>query len=153
MLQRFKNTFGVIVLTAVCCWPILNPVQSKTLTTVDLQVTPSVDVNPDGLTTLASNRILLQIESDSIENRSKVLATILAVPFPFGMFGLHRIYLGAKPIIPILYVVTLGGFVGILPFVDMMVMILSEDAKPFTQNSKILMWYRRDKKAKKTTPR
>jgi len=150
MLHRFKNTFGVIVLTALCCWPILNPVQSKIPASVHLQDTPSVNINPHGLASLEVASAALYAEGDSTQNKNKVLASILAFPFPFGMLGLHRIYLGAKPIIPILYVVTLGGFVGILPFVDMMVMILSEDTKPFIKNSKILMWYRKDKKAKPT---
>jgi len=152
MLQQFKKSFGVIVLTALCCWPIFNPVQSKILTTVDPQVVQAINVNPDGVAAHVSNRLLLHIAGDSIENRNKVLAAILSFPLPFGMLGLHRIYLGAKPIIPILYVVTLGGFVGILPFVDMMVIILSEETKSFIKNSKILMWYGKNQRVKSTPP-
>ena len=37
------------------------------------------------------------------ENK-KVIAAILAFPFPFGMLGLHRIYLGTKPYMPFAYI-------------------------------------------------
>ncbi|MBL4657735.1 MAG: TM2 domain-containing protein, partial [Flavobacteriales bacterium] len=78
----------------------------------------------------------------------KVIAAILALP-PLGWFGLHRAYLGCRPVIPVLYFVTFGGALGIIPFIDLMVIILSKDTKPFYQNSKILMWYKKEKKKKK----
>jgi len=150
MQQRNKRSLGKILLTILCCWPLFNPVQGEILPSADLQILQSENVNPDRLAVNVSSLGLLQVQGDSIKKKSKVLAAIFAFPYPFGMLGLHRIYLGANPVIPILYIVTLGGFVGILPFVDMMVIILSEDTKPFVKNSKILMWYRKDKKVKAT---
>ncbi|TND10342.1 MAG: hypothetical protein FD123_590 [Bacteroidetes bacterium] len=74
------------------------------------------------------------------ENR-KLVAALLAVP-PFGMLGLHRIYLGTKPYIPIVYLVTLGGGLGILPLIDLAVILLSEkeQLETFRDNPKIFMW-------------
>ena len=72
--------------------------------------------------------------------KRKIIAAILSFPVPFGVFGSHRLYLGAKPIIPIVYLVTFGGGFGILPFVDFTVMLLSEDLKPYEGNSKLFMW-------------
>src|SRR5690349_25070067 len=46
----------------------------------------------------------------------KVTAALLAFPFPCGIVGLHRIYLGSAPYVPIVYIATIGGAFGILPF-------------------------------------
>src|ERR1700740_3054167 len=51
-------------------------------------------------------------------NRKKVIASILAFPIPGGILGLHRIYLGTKPYVPVIYILTLGGGLFILPIID-----------------------------------
>ena len=81
---------------------------------------------------------LLQFRTNTTDKQ--VIAAVLALPLPFGVLGAHRIFLGAKPIIPVVYIATLGGAFGILPFIDCMVLILSDDITPFMDNSKILMW-------------
>ena len=147
MLLRFKSTCikSLLVLTAMCCWSVLDQVQAKILFINIQEITPPAEVKLDGLHHLLSCISIAHLEQDSVKvkTRSKVIAAILAFPYPFGMLGLHRVYLGANPGIPILYFVTFGGFVGILPFVDMMVIILSKDTSPFVKNSKMLMWYRK----------
>lgn len=141
MLQRFKGQFGRWLLVLLCCWPAVNQVQGKTRPLFIQQNTQLVGFGVGTLGSQASSFSLYTTEKDS--TRSKVIAAILAFPYPLGMLGLHRAYLGAKPIIPILYFLTFGGIVGILPFIDMMVLILSKDTKPFFKNSKILMWYKK----------
>lgn len=140
MLQEFKLSVNIRLLTVLCCWLMLNPVQAKTVNSVDSVSIISIDNLQ--LELRDSLETVHYAEQDS--SKSKVLAAILA--FPLGVFGLHRMYLGAKPIIPILYIVTFGGALGILPFIDMMVIILSKDTKPFYKNSKILMWYKKKSK-------
>lgn len=73
------------------------------------------------------------------ENR-KLVAALLAIP-PFGMVGLHRIYLHSKPYVPLVYLVTLGGF-GILPLIDCAVILIADDRqmKEYENNPKIFMW-------------
>lgn len=82
-----------------------------------------------------------KIQTGSREN-VKLIAAILAFPFPFGMIGLHRIYLGTKPWVPIVYVCTLGGCFGVLPFIDFVVILLQdeESLKQYQNNSKVFMW-------------
>jgi len=136
MQQQFKGLFGKLVLTTLCLCPALSQVHAKPQLVDEQSQVESINTSP--LPQLAPD--IYKAASDS--TKSKLLASILAFPVPFGMLGIHRIYLGAKPIIPVLYIVTFGGIVGILPFIDMMVLILSKDTKPYMDNSNILFWYK-----------
>jgi TM2 domain-containing membrane protein YozV len=72
----------------------------------------------------------------------KIIAAILSFPVPFGLLGLHRIFLGTKPYIPFVYVGTVGGCFLVLPIIDF-IAILSADEEVFKQyenNPKVFMW-------------
>lgn len=73
-------------------------------------------------------------------NRQKLTAALLAFPFPFGIVGLHRIYLGTKPYVPVAYIASLGGIFGILPLVDFFVILFDKDFDSYKNNDKVLMW-------------
>jgi len=141
MQQQFKRSFRKWLLVALCCWPALTQVQGKPQLVYYQSGFELTEMGVDDLNLHLSAPDIYKTGGDS--TKSKVLASILAFPLPFGMLGMHRIYLGAKPIIPILYIVTFGGIVGILPFIDMMVLILSKDIKPFVDSSNILFWYKK----------
>lgn len=88
------------------------------------------------------NRIKI-ISSDKIDNKSeqrkiKITASILAVAL--GPFGVHRLYLGTSPLVPAVYVATVGGGVGILPFIDLVTIVFAKDISPYMNNKKIFMW-------------
>ena len=85
------------------------------------------------------NKIIKKIR-ENIKKRKKIISACLAFPVPFGFFGLHRIYLGTKPYVPIIYVGTLGGAFGILPFIDFVVILLDKDITRFEKNDKVFMW-------------
>ena len=74
------------------------------------------------------------------DNRKKIVAGILAFPLPFGVIGLHRIYLGCKPYVPFIYIGTLGGIFGVLPFIDFCVLILDKDIASYKNNPHVFMW-------------
>ncbi len=71
---------------------------------------------------------------------TKVLAAVLSFPVPFGVIGLHRIFLGTKPYVPLVYIGTVGGAFGILPFIDFIVILLDKDLNTYIQNPHIFMW-------------
>lgn len=85
--------------------------------------------------------ILQRIRSKQRKNR-KITATLLALPLPFGIVGLHRIYLGSAPYVPVVYIATLGGAFGILPLIDFFVLVLEKDIDRFNNNDKVFMWVR-----------
>ncbi len=70
----------------------------------------------------------------------RITAAILAFPFPFGIVGLHRIYLGTAPHVPVAYIASLGGIFGILPFIDFCVLVLDKDIERYSENKKVFMW-------------
>lgn len=72
--------------------------------------------------------------------RKKVIASALAFPLPFGFLGVHRIYLGTSPYIPVVYVGTLGGCAGILPMIDFISLVYNKDISRFQTNPRIFMW-------------
>jgi TM2 domain-containing membrane protein YozV len=83
---------------------------------------------------------ILQIIKRKQKQNKKIVAAALAFPFPFGIVGLHRIYLGTAPHVPVVYIGSLGGIFGILPFIDFCVLVLDKDFDRYNNNNKIFMW-------------
>ncbi|MBI2968611.1 MAG: TM2 domain-containing protein [Bacteroidetes bacterium] len=73
-----------------------------------------------------------------LTEKNRYVAAILALTL--GIVGAHRIYLGTKPIVPVVYIITLGGGVGILPVIDFFVLLTSKDITPYENNPKVFMW-------------
>ena len=97
---------------------------------------------PDSMT--VSDSLLSKADKtelkDKLKRRKKIFATLLAFPIPFGIIGLHRIYLGTKPYVPLVYIATIGGAVGIIPFIDFIVLLLEKDISKYENNPNIVMW-------------
>lgn len=53
---------------------------------------------------------------------SAVVAILLA--FFLGFLGVHRVYLGGRPILILFYIITFGGIFGILPLIDFIRLII-----------------------------
>jgi len=79
-------------------------------------------------------------------SRKRTIASALAFPLPFGFLGIHRIYLGTKPYIPLIYVGTLGGCAGILPLIDFVNLVSHKDISNYQANPRIFMWVDNEKK-------
>lgn len=77
----------------------------------------------------------------SRKENKKLIAAILAFPVPFGFIGLHRIYLGTEPWVPVLYLITAGGGM-ILPLIDFIAILCAnkEELKKYENNPKLFMW-------------
>ena len=70
----------------------------------------------------------------------RITAAVLAFPFPFGIVGLHRIYLGTKPYVPVAYIASLGGVFGILPLIDFIAITCDKNFDHYRDNGKVFMW-------------
>lgn len=68
----------------------------------------------------------------------RVISALLAVAL--GPFGGHRIYLGTKPIVPIIYVATLGGGFFILPLIDLGHLLFTKDLSVYENHDGVFMW-------------
>lgn len=95
----------------------------------------------------AGNRELkILTRADSVKTSrykgKKLIAVILAFPVPFGLLGLHRVFLGTKPYVPFVYIGTIGGCFLILPIIDFVAILTSneETFRRFENNSRVFMW-------------
>jgi TM2 domain-containing membrane protein YozV len=76
----------------------------------------------------------------SAEKKKKLISAMLAFPFPFGFMGAHRVMLGCKPWVPVVYMATFGGCFGLLPMIDFCAILLSKDITQFENNPHVFMW-------------
>jgi len=74
------------------------------------------------------------------KRHKKIIATLLSFPVPFGIVGLHRIYLGTKPYVPLVYIATFGGAAGIVPLIDFVFLLVEKDISKYENNPTIIMW-------------
>ena len=92
--------------------------------------------------TLNKNRPtpLLQLFHLKQKKNKKLTAAVLAFPLPFGIVGLHRIYLGSAPYVPVVYIASFGGVLGLLPLIDFCVILLDKKTENYINNKKVFMW-------------
>lgn len=77
--------------------------------------------------------------ANEVDGKDPMIAILL--DFFVGYLGVHRFYLGTKPLTGIGYIVTCGGFGGIMPLVDLIVLAMNyEDISPYVDNPKFFMW-------------
>lgn len=87
----------------------------------------------------APNPLFKLFRKKQKDNR-RITAALLAFPFPFGIVGLHRIFLGTKPYVPVAYIASLGGIFGVMPLIDFFVILFDKDFEQYLNNGKVLMW-------------
>lgn len=85
--------------------------------------------------------ITITTETDTLKKK-KMLAMLCSFPFPLGVVGAHRVLLGTKPWVPIVYVATVGGCFGILPLLDFILISTSKDISKYENHSGIFIWVR-----------
>ncbi len=74
-----------------------------------------------------------------IKPKFRKLKAILLALF-LGHFGVHRIYLGTSANVPVVYSLTLGGGLGLLPLLDIIALLSTKDWEKFSNNDKVFMW-------------
>lgn len=72
--------------------------------------------------------------------KKRVVCALFALPFPCGFVGAHRVMLGTKPWVPIVYVATFGGCFGLLPLIDFCFITFSKDLTSYENNPHVFMW-------------
>lgn len=103
--------------------------------------TASNGILTNSIATLDSNAKDSVVIVKNSKNK-KTIAAILAFPLPFGVLGLHRVFLGTRPYMPFAYLGTLGGCFGVLPLIDFINILVSdkETYTKFENNPKVFMW-------------
>ena len=72
--------------------------------------------------------------------KKKWAAAILAFPL-FGVTGIHRVYLGTQPYVPVVYMATVGGYL-ILPTIDFFAILFADEKtfQSYQNNPSVFMW-------------
>jgi TM2 domain-containing membrane protein YozV len=79
--------------------------------------------------------------SPSLTSADKSAPVALILDFFLGELGIHRFYLGTKVMSGLAYPLTCGGFGGIVPLVDFVVLIIDiDDISKYVDNPKFFMW-------------
>ncbi|WP_421877750.1 NINE protein [Marinoscillum sp.] len=66
-----------------------------------------------------------------------------ALAWVVGWTGVHRVYLGGKGGLILIYIITCGGIFGIVPLIDWIVLLVGAikgDISQFVDNDKFFMW-------------
>lgn len=98
----------------------------------------TLTVSIDSVKEINSTSIVIPAKDTLL--RKKLISSFFAFPFPFGFMGAHRVMLGTKPWVPVVYVATLGGCFGLLPLIDFCVIVFSKDIEQYENNPNIFMW-------------
>ncbi len=97
----------------------------------------------DYVNEILSDASLYAVKSDSqrvsvIRIPKKVTAVLLTIAL--GPFGVHRLYLGTDAKVPVIYTLTLGGGLGVLPLLDIIAILSSPSIEDYVNNTKVVMW-------------
>lgn len=120
--------------------------EEDSVSTCELEIQPGDSI----LRSIATDTLVLQLNqkevalssslpTDDLKQKKRVCA-FFAFPFPFGFVGAHRVMLGTKPWIPIVYVATFGGCFGLLPLIDFLVILNAKDMEQYENNPNLFMW-------------
>lgn len=101
------------------------------------------------LTLFLSNNTLGQVKEIFVqENGTEIVegipqlkkSTALLVTILLGPVGGHRVILGTKSWVPLVYTLTLGGGLGIVPLIDFFATLFSKDISEYQNQGRVLMW-------------
>jgi TM2 domain-containing membrane protein YozV len=89
------------------------------------------------------NNSLIQSNKDTLKTIKHPKRTAAILTLTLGMLGVHRLYLGCKPWVPVFYLLTVGGGFFILPVIDLIFILKSKNISEYYNNSDILMWLKK----------
>jgi TM2 domain-containing membrane protein YozV len=108
-------------------------------TTVDQLFDNAVETSMLNMNAVALNSSASADERNKVGGKDPLIAIVLDLVL--GGFGAHRFYLGTEVITGLAYFLTCGGIFGIVPLVDLIVLIINyDDITPFVNNPAFFMW-------------
>lgn len=80
-------------------------------------------------------------ETTRVKSSDEKFVPALLLDLFLGGLGLHRLYLGTKTMTWVGYILSCGGIFGVVPLVDLIVMIVHNDnLSEYVGNPKFFMW-------------
>jgi TM2 domain-containing membrane protein YozV len=136
-----KKIFIVILFIAAM---VAGKQASASVYSIDEQVVDQLFDNATETSMLSMNATELGMTSSSTlstyAGEKDALVAVL-LDFFLGEFGIHRFYLGTEPISGIAYILTCGGFCGIVPLIDFIILLVNfDDISAYVNNPYFFMW-------------
>lgn len=138
MLMKKMLLFSLIIaFTAICS----SAVNASGYTADDNLIDQMFTQAPEGVSVMFSDLTASGFATTTFASGEKTAPVALLLDFFLGGLGVHRFYLGTKVMTGIGYILTCGGFFGIMPLIDFIVIIINiEDISQFIDNPKFFMW-------------
>jgi TM2 domain-containing membrane protein YozV len=70
------------------------------------------------------NKMMIKAINFGAAGSEKNAGIAALIAFLIGTLGIHRVYMGSKPIIVLWYILTIGGVFGLLPLIDFIRLLL-----------------------------
>ena len=111
------------------------------MNSIDKMFSEAVETSMISMNAGALNALPSKAPATAVAVKEKSFVTAVLLDFFLGGFGVHRFYLGTKTMTGVGYILTCGGIFGIVPFVDLIVLIVdNDDISPYINNPKFFMW-------------
>lgn len=90
---------------------------------------------------IASNAMAMNPLGTTAVMADKNVWIAVVLDFFLGAIAIHRVYLGGTPILILGYFFTFGGIFGLVPLIDLVVLVISnQDISKYVGNNKFFMW-------------
>jgi TM2 domain-containing membrane protein YozV len=137
--QRIRPCFGFLIFFIFFSFACIGQSQEKLKNLEESAVFVYSSLNGESFILEGKLKLwALQKVAEKPDRNHKVNAVLLAIGL--GPFGVHRLYLGTHPRVPVIYTLTLGGGLGILPLTDIIAIIATKDLSKFIGNDRVIMW-------------
>jgi hypothetical protein len=132
----------ILLLVLVCTLGLAYNSKASSIYHVDdnaieatLNVATPVVVQLTDLTTAMSPFAVQAASSD------KNVWIAVIIDFFLGGLAIHRVYLGSKPVMIVYYIITGCGIFGIVPLIDLIVLIINnQNISKYVGSNKYFMW-------------
>lgn len=138
MLMKKILFFSLIIaFTAICS----TTVNASGYTADDNLIDQMLTQAPEGASVLFNDLTASGYTTSAFASSDKSAPVALLLDFFLGGLGVHRFYLGTEVLTGIGYILTCGGFFGVMPLIDFVVIIINiEDISKYVDNPKFFMW-------------
>jgi TM2 domain-containing membrane protein YozV len=127
----------IIVMTVFCS----TSVSASGYTADDNQIDQLFARAPESVNVMFSDLTAGGYSTTAFASSEKSAPVALLLDFFLGGLGVHRFYLGTEVMTGIGYILTCGGFFGVMPLIDFIVIIINiEDISQYVDNPKFFMW-------------
>lgn len=127
----------VFALTALCSYTA----KASAYTANDNQINALFNAAPEVVNVAFTDLSLGKNSAAAFAAPEKDAVIAIILDLFLGGLGIHRFYLGTEVMTGIGYIITCGGIFGIVPIIDLVVLVIdNKDISKYVNNPKFFMW-------------